>query len=94
MSLDKIPEINLEVIEIHYHDRQSSEYKFKRFKQNVEEHLERNDNLKQLIEALALKSKDVNSVYETAYRLLDVINSQLEVNELNEMAEINMEDLR
>lgn len=84
MALDKIPEINWDVLETHYHDRYESPEKFQRFQEELNEHLEKNPALESIIHTIASKSYDSNSVYQMAALLLDVVNAQFEVNELNE----------
>ena len=89
MSLDKIPEIDWKVLETHYEDRYKSHEDFKRFKRGIEACLSKNNALDSLIRILAKGSDNPNSVYQVAYTPLDVINAQLEVDELNEMANLS-----
>ena len=88
MPLDKIPNLDWEVLETYNHDRYNSPEEFQRFKSQIQEHMTGNRTLGYVIELLASQSHDPNSVYQTAYTLLDVIHTQFEVNELNEMAEV------
>jgi len=88
MSLDKIPQIDLQVIETNIHDRYNSPGGFQRFKSQLREHLAKNPNLSYLIESLASQVENPQTLYRVAYTLIDVINAQLEVNELNEMSEL------
>jgi len=89
MSLDKIPEIDWEVVETHCHDRYRSPDEFQRWRQQVEEHLEHNPHLSRIIWSIANKSENPGAIYRTAFTILDLVNAQLEVNELNEDAQIS-----
>ena len=88
MALDKIPTVDWGVLDTYKHDRHSSPEEFERFKSEIQEHLERNRALGAVIRVIAQDSNDPNSVYHAAYTVLDMINSQLEVNELNSQARL------
>ncbi|MEK6859566.1 MAG: hypothetical protein AABX54_02010 [Nanoarchaeota archaeon] len=93
MPFDKIPKIDWGVVDTH-NRRYSPEKEFQRFKRELEEHLGGNEVLGGVINALAHRSSDPDSVYDTAFTLIDIINAQREVDELNEMAELEYDGRR
>jgi hypothetical protein len=88
MTLERIPEIDFEVIDAHYASRYRSQKDLDRFTRNTEDALKKNENLGYLIHAIAKESNDPCAVYKAVFTILDLIEAQLEVDELNQTAEL------